>query len=83
MSTYKIMKIINKLMNNGISELNRHDIEVVFDMDVTYDTKEIFEYLGCTVTYVADIFNVKMPETKFTREEMLNQKRIENLLAMI
>lgn len=77
MNFYKIMRDLNKLMSSCVTELNRGDVEAKLQMNADHETKEILDYLGCTVTYVADIFNVKMPEAKFTRDELAKQKRVE------
>ena len=76
-SFYKAMRNINRLMNKGVTELNKADAEYIFEMTAGDELQEILIYLGCEVTRVADIFNVKMPETKFTRDEMNTEKRIE------
>lgn len=79
MSFYKMMRIINKLMNAKIEYLNKEDTEVIFEHDANYELKDALVYLGCKVVKVADLFNVTLPEEKFSREELQRAKRVEEL----
>ena len=78
-SFYQIMRKINWLKNRGIKTLNKEDVEMQFGRDTDHEMKEILVYLDCKVVKVADLFNVTLPERKFTREEMNRQKRIEEM----
>ncbi len=69
------MQAINTLMGAGIKELNKSDVKDIFGN--REQLKDELEYLGCRVSKVADLFNVKMPDTKFTREELQRQKQLE------
>ena len=67
------MKEINKLKNKGITHLNKRDVDTLFGTpDETMMCK--LEYIGCYVERVADLFNVELPEKKFTREQLKEQK---------
>lgn len=77
MNFYQMMRTTNKLMNQGIKELNKNDVELMFGKTADEHLKSELEYLGYTVNYVADLFNAKLPERKFTRDEMNKQKESE------
>lgn len=73
----KMMKIINKLIKSGITEINKADAEYLFGVADEQLAEEL-EYLGCDVRRVADLFNVKFGE-KFTKEEIEKEEEIERL----
>ncbi len=79
-SFYEMMRAINKLKNANINELNKTDCETIFERETDHQFKEELEYLDCKVVKVADLFNVTLPEEKFTRDELNKQKRIETML---
>lgn len=79
-SFYKMMRITNKMISQGIKELNRNDVELMFGKTADEYLKEELEYLGYTVNYVADLFNAKLPKRKFTRDEISRQKESEKWL---
>lgn len=73
MTAYQLMKEINKLKNKGITHLNKRDVDYLLGTpDETMQCK--LEYIGCYVERVADLFNVELPEKKFTREQLKEQK---------
>lgn len=82
MTLYQMMRTINKLKNNGINSLNKNDVNHVFG-NTDDNTRECLVYLGCDVQRVADIFNVTLPDQKFTRDELAEQKRTEKFLASL
>lgn len=73
----EMMKTTNRLIKEGVKELNKADCETVFGTKATENLKEELEYLGWTVQRVADIFNAKLPEERFTKAEIEKQVRIE------
>lgn len=73
----KMMKIINKLIKSGITEINKSDVEYLFGRADEQLAEEL-KYLGCDVRRVADLFNVKFGE-KFTKEEIEKEEEIERL----
>lgn len=77
----KMMKIINKSLKSGITEINKADAVHLFG---TADERlaEELRYLGCNVQRVADLFNVKFGE-KFTKEEIEKQEEIERMYGNI
>ena len=77
-SIYKTMRIINKLLNNEITELNKADSETVFEK-IDDEVIEILIYLGCDINRTADLLNIKLPDNKFSRTELQTQKRLETM----
>ena len=77
----QMMKIINKLLKSGITEINKADVEHLFGRADEQLAKEL-KYLGCDVQRVADLFNVKFGE-KFTKEEIEKQEEIERMYGNI
>ena len=77
----KMMKIINKLIKSGITEIDKSDVEYLFGR-VNEQLAEELKYLGCDVQRVADLFNVKFGE-KFTKEEIEKQEEIERMYGNI
>ena len=77
----KMMKIINKSIKSGITEINKSDAEHLFGR-ANEQLAEELRYLGCNVQRVADIFNVKFGE-KFTKEEIEKQEEIERMYGNI
>ena len=77
----KMMKIINKSIKSGITEINKSDAEHLFGR-ANEQLAEELRYLGCNVQRVADIFNVKLGE-KFTKEEIEKQEEIERMYGNI
>lgn len=77
----KMMKIINKSIKNGITEINRSDVAHLFG-SANHQLAEELRYLGCDVQMVADLFNVKFGE-KFTKEEIEKQEEIERMYVNI
>ena len=76
-----MMKIINKSIKSGITEINKSDAEHLFGR-ANEQLAEELKYLGCDVQRVADLFNVKFGE-KFTREEIEKQEEIERMYGNI
>ena len=76
-----MMKIINKSIKSGITEINKSDAEHLFGR-ANEQLAEELRYLGCNVQRVADIFNVKFGE-KFTKEEIEKQEEIERMYGNI
>lgn len=72
------MKLINDLLSQDIHELNKQDTIQLFGRADEQLAQEL-EYLGCMVTKVADLFNVKLPDSKFTRDEIDRQRHIEKM----
>ena len=72
------MQIINQLKNDGIDEIPKQDVIFLFGRATDQLANEL-EYLGCNVTNVADLFNVKLPDIKFTRAEIQKQRESERL----
>lgn len=77
----KMMKIINKSIKSGITEINKSDVEHLFGAADERLAEEL-RYLGCNVQRVADLFNVKFGE-KFTKEEIEKQEEIERMYGNI
>ena len=77
----KMMKIINKSIKSGITEINKSDVELLFGR-TTEQLSEELRYLGCDVQRVADLFNVKFGE-KFSKEEIEKQEEIERMYGNI
>ena len=76
-----MMKIINKLLKSGITEINKSEVEQLFGVADEQLAEEL-RYLGCNVQRVADLFNVEFRE-KFTKEEIEKQKEIERIYGNI
>ena len=76
-----MMKIINKSIKSGITEINKSDAEHLFGRADEQLAEEL-EYLGCDVQRVADLFNVKFGE-KFKKEEIEKQEEIERMYGNI
>ena len=72
------MKLINDLLGQNIHELNKQDVIHLFGKADSQLATEL-AYLGCKVNSVADLFNVKLPDSKFTRYELDRQKHIEKM----
>ena len=72
-----MMKIINKSIKSGITEINKSDAELLFGR-ANEQLAEELEYLGCDVQRVADLFNVKFGE-KFTKAEIEKEEEIERM----
>lgn len=81
MKLSEMMEIINKAIKNGITEINKSDVECLFGRDDESLAEEL-TYLGCEVQRVADLFNVKFTE-KFTRKEITHQKEVERMFENI
>lgn len=77
----KMMKIINKLIRSGITEINKEDVVLLFGAADERLAEEL-RYLGCNVQRVADLFNVKFGE-EFTKEEIKKQEEIERIYGNI
>ena len=77
----KMMKIINKLIKSGVTEIDKSDVEYLFGR-ANEQLAEELKYLGCDVQRVADLFNVKFGE-KFTKEEIEKQEEIERMYGNI
>ena len=77
----EMMKIINKLLKSGITEINKSEVELLFGVADEQLAEEL-RYLGCNVQRVADLFNVEFRE-KFTKEEIEKQKEIERIYGNI
>ena len=77
----KMMKIINKSIKDGITEINKLDVVHLFGRADEQLAAEL-RYLGCDVQRVADLFNVKFGE-KFTKEEIEKQEEIERMYGNI
>lgn len=77
----KMMKIINKAIKNGITEINKSDAVLLFGSSNEQLAEEL-RYLGCDVQRVADLFNVKFGE-KFSKEEIEKQEEIERMYGNI
>lgn len=77
----QMMKIINKSIRNGITEINKSDVVHLFGRTDEQLASEL-RYLGCDVQRVADLFNVKFGE-KFTKEEIEKQEEIERMYGNI
>ena len=77
----KMMKIINKLLKSGITEINKSEVEQLFGVADEQLAEEL-RYLGCNVQRVADLFNVEFGE-KFTKEEIEKQEEIERIYGNI
>ena len=77
----KMMRIINKSIKSGITEINKSDAEHLFGR-ANEQLAEELRYLGCNVQRVADLFNVKFGE-KFTKEEIEKQEEIERMYGNI
>lgn len=77
----EMMKIINKLLKSGITEINKSEVVQLFGVADEKLAEEL-RYLGCNVQRVADLFNVKFGE-KFTKEEIEKQKEIERIYGNI
>ena len=77
----KMMRIINKSIKSGITEINKSDAEYLFGA-ANEQLAEELKYLGCDVQRVADLFNVKFGE-KFTKEEIEKQEEIERMYGNI
>ncbi len=77
----KMMKIINKSIKSGITEINKSDAEHLFGR-ANEQLAEELKYLGCDVQRVADLFNVKFGE-KFKKEEIEKQEEIERMYGNI
>ena len=73
----QMMKIINKSIKSGITEINKSDTELLFGVADEQLAEEL-RYLGCSVQMVADLFNVKFGE-KFTNQEIKKQEEIERM----
>ena len=78
-SFYEMMRTINRLKTAGTETLNRADVKAIFGRDDMQLAEEL-EYLGCEANKVADLFNVTLPETKYTREELNRQKKLEAMI---
>ena len=76
-----MMKIINKSIKDGITEINKSDVVNLFGRADEQLASEL-RYLGCDVQRVADLFNVKFGE-KFTKEEIEKQEEIERMYGNI
>ena len=76
-----MMKIINKLIKSGITEINKVDAVYLFGAANERLAGEL-TYLGCNVQSVADLFNIKFGE-KFTKEEIKKQKELERMYGNI
>lgn len=64
------MKLINKLLKQ----------DIIFTFGKADDTlAEELRYLGCEVSKVADLFNVKLPNEPFTSDEINKQINIEEM----
>ena len=74
----KMMQTLNALIRLGVTELNRSDTEYIFGRADERLADEL-SYLGCEVSHVADLFNVRLPAEKFSQEEISHQKKIEQL----
>ena len=72
------MKLINELLSQGIHEINKQDTIQLFGRADSQLAVEL-AYLGCKVNSVADLFNVKLPDSRFTRYELDRQKHIEKM----
>ena len=77
----KMMKIINKSLKSGITEINKADAVCLFGAADERLAEEL-RYLGCNVQRVADLFNVKFGE-EFTKEEIKKQEEIERIYGNI
>ena len=77
----EMMKIINKLLKSGITEINKSEVELLFGVADEQLAEEL-RYLGCNVQRVADLFNVEFRE-KFTKEEIEKQEEIERIYGNI
>ena len=77
----KMMKIINKLIRSGITEINKEAVVILFGA-ADEPLAEELRYLGCNVQRVADLFNVKFGE-EFTKEEIKKQEEIERIYGNI
>lgn len=75
----EMMKIINKLLKSGITEINKSDVVLLFGVADERLAEEL-RYLGCSVQNVSDLFNVKLGE-KFTKLEIEKQKEIERIFS--
>lgn len=72
------MRLINILLIQDIHELNKQD--VIFTFGKADDAlAEELRYLGCEVNKVADLFNVKLPDKRFTSHEINKQINIERM----
>ena len=80
MKLSEMMEIINKTIKNGVTEINKSDVEYLFGRDDELLAEEL-TYLGCEVQRVADLFNVKFTE-KFTRKEIAHQKEVERMFEL-
>ena len=76
-----MMKIINKSLKSGITEINKSDAVHLFGAADEQLAEEL-AYLGCNVQRVADLFNIKFGE-KFTKEEIKKQEEIERIYGNI
>lgn len=72
------MKLINELLSQGIHELNKQDVIFIFGRADDALAEEL-RYLGCEVNKVADLFNVKLPDKRFTSHEINKQINIEKM----
>lgn len=77
----KMMKIINKLLKSGITEINKSEVVQLFGVADEQLAEEL-RYLGCNVQRVADLFNVEFGE-EFTKEEIKKQEEIERIYGNI
>ena len=73
----EMMKIINRMIKNGVTTINRSDVLKLFGRDDEQIADEL-RYLGCEVQRVADLFNVTFGET-FTKDEIKKQMEIERI----
>lgn len=76
-----MMKIINKLLKSGITEINKSEVVQLFGVADEQLAEEL-RYLGCNVQRVADLFNVEFGE-EFTKEEIKKQEEIERIYGNI
>lgn len=77
MTVYEIMRTINNLINKDIKELNKQDCSYIFGASSHNDFQKLrgeLEYVGCNVVAVADLFNVTLPDEKFSRKELTTQR---------
>ncbi len=73
MKTYEVMKLSNKYYN---IELNKNDLEYVFDRKPDDKLAETLKYFGWNVNHVADLFSAKS-ETRYTTKEIKEEKESE------
>lgn len=76
MKTTKMMKTINRLIQEGKTDLTTADVKKYFGKPDD-QLAEQFEYLGCDVQVEKDTFHVKLVRA-FDEEEIAHEERMES-----